>query len=55
LMDSDAVTQFMGGRTRVWCDIQDTDRVYLKFRRQQDAVWFSLFPYFIQHKKKKSR
>ena len=53
LMDADAVTQFMGGRSRVWCDIQDTNRVYLKFRRRRDAVWFGLFPHFFKNKKKK--
>jgi hypothetical protein len=53
LMDTDAVTQFMGGRTRVWCDTRDVNQVCLKFRRRQDAVWFSLFPYFFQNKKKK--
>ena len=52
LMDTDVVTQFMGGRSRVWCDTRDVNQVCLKFRRRQDAVWFSLFPYFFQNKKK---
>ena len=55
LMDTDAVTQFMGGRTRVWCDTRDVNQVCLKFRRRQDAVWFSLFPHFFRNKKKKRR
>jgi hypothetical protein len=53
LMDADAVTQFMGGRSRVWCDTRDVNQVYLKFRRRRDAVWFSLFPHFFRNKKKK--
>jgi hypothetical protein len=53
LMDTDVVTQFMGGRSRVWCDTRDVNQVCLKFRRRRDAVWFSLFPYFFQNKKKK--
>jgi hypothetical protein len=53
LMDTDVVTQFMGGRTRVWCDTRDVNQVCLKFRRRQDAVWFSLFPHFFRNKKKK--
>jgi len=53
LMDTDAVTQFMGGRTRVWCDTRDVNQVCLKFRRRRDAVWFSLFPHFFRNKKKK--
>ena len=53
LMDADAVTQFMGGRSRVWCDTRDVNQVYLKFRRRRDAVWFGLFPHFFRNKKKK--
>ena len=53
LMDTDAVTQFMGGRTRVWCDTRNVNQVCLKFRRRQDAVWFGLFPHFVKNKKKK--
>jgi hypothetical protein len=53
LMDADAVTQFMGGRSRVWCDTRDVNLVYLKFRRRRDAVWFGLFPHFFRNKKKK--
>ena len=53
LMDADAVTQFMGGRSRVWCDTRDVNQVYLKFRRRRDAVWFGLFPHFFKNKKKK--
>ena len=53
LMDADAVIQFMGGRTRVWCDTRDVNLVYLKFRRRRDAVWFGLFPHFVKNKKKK--
>jgi hypothetical protein len=55
LMDADAVTQFMGGRSRVWCDTRNVNQVYLKFRRRRDAVWFGLFPHFFRNKKKKSR
>jgi hypothetical protein len=53
LMDTDAVIQFMGGRSRVWCDTRDVNQVCLKFRRRKDAVWFSLFPHFFRNKKKK--
>lgn len=53
LMDADAVTDVMGGRTRVWCDIRDVNQVYLKFRHKRDAVWFGLFPQFRSPKKKK--
>jgi hypothetical protein len=52
LMDADAVIQFMGGRTRVWCDTRDVNQVCLKFRRRRDAVWFGLFPHFVKNKKK---
>ena len=55
LMDESTVVEHMGGPTRVWCDIQDTNRVYLKFRRKRDAVWFSLFPQFFQKKSKKKK
>jgi hypothetical protein len=53
LMDTDAVIQFMGGRSRVWCDTRNVNQVCLKFRRRKDAVWFSLFPHFFRNKKKK--
>lgn len=55
LINADAVTDVMGGRTRVWCDIRDVNQVYLKFRRKRDAVWFGLSPHFRPSKKKKKR
>jgi hypothetical protein len=55
LMDADAVTQFMGGRSRVWCDTRNVNQVYLKFRRKRDAVWFGLFPHFIKNKSKRKK
>jgi hypothetical protein len=55
LMDAAAVVQVMGGPLRVWCDVQDVEEVYLKFRLRKDAVWFGLFPYFRARKNKRQK